>query len=381
MPFYDDGRLNPEDIKCLEEDGIMLPRQQRSLAKRFLTRSERCAPFRIRTVSAALVSPPPSISSSSTSSTSPASSVSVKFRNFSPGMLSTEIPIRREVKEVLEYIGFKPEAAEDISQRWNLESEGPWEPMETAHDLVDKLESPRYAGLKLRDAMSRVGLKDEVAAPILDPEFRDLLETQGLCFWIKDTLDTNYHTLLYRQRLLKRHANKVMAQKDRRERDGLENTSQQGEQSSATINLTMEDFKLPAAHVSVIEGDPQPVLPDHVVLYRGIAYCNHWPSEEIVKNDGSIQLHCVHDRRYRGDFNADGGGFYWAEEKETAERYRKWAALRCPASDTCIIQIQVRRTFLDQLWMFDWPAYVRLSAEVRGKVHFDFFAATKLAAE
>ncbi|KAH8429386.1 uncharacterized protein LDX57_007050 [Aspergillus melleus] len=375
-------------------------------------------------------------------------------------MLSTKIPIRTDVKEVLEYIGFKPEAAEDISQRWRLPPEGPWDPMDTAHHLVDELESPRYAGLKLRDAMSRVGLKDEVAAPILDPEFRDLLDTQGLCFWIKDTLDTNYETLLCRQKLLKRHANKVMAQKSRRERDGLEKTSRQGKQSSATINLRMEDFKLPAAHVSVIEGDPQPVLPDHVVLYRGMAYCHHYPNDQIVKNDGSIQLLKAHNRRYNGDFNEGRSGYYWAEEKKTAERYRKWAALRCPTSDTCIIQIQVRRTFLDQLvcftaspfntwkdfvwnlrnygrygelpdhlkevknadlikgytytgrsrikgksltkltsdnllrcpstgrpaiqWMFTlsgWPAIDRLNAEVRGNVHLDLFAATKLAAE
>ncbi|GIK03562.1 hypothetical protein Aspvir_007634 [Aspergillus viridinutans] len=65
-------------------------------------------------------------------------------------------------------------------------------------------------------------------------------------------------------------------------------------------------------------------------------------------DDGSIDMTSL-STPAGGDFNSSFNAHYWTPQKDTAERYREWAARRSPDSETCLIQIQVSNAFIERL--------------------------------
>ncbi|KAE8147656.1 hypothetical protein BDV25DRAFT_159827 [Aspergillus avenaceus] len=355
LPYVHGEVLTAEELVCLEDDAIILP-QHPSLHGTGK-----------RQVSASLISSPSTISThSSTISSSSSSSASIRTFNFQPSTISTEIPLIREGPAILEYIGFDAPTSHDIFHRYAARpfpNECPDSLLDYACGQVSHLNLARYAELPLDEAMTRIGVKAQIRAAIADPEFTDLLYTEGLVFWLEDTLKTNYATLLSRQHLLKRHAHHRLAHKKKR-RASLEDIFRPQETLAvtATINMTSRDFNLPENHVAIREGDP-PALSNHVTLYKGKAFSGLQTTRRIIRDDGTVDFIPL-SSPICGDFNSIEPAYYWTPEKDTAERYRAWASLRCPDSETCIIQIQLSRPFLNSLkseanWFSDnWKEFV-----------------------
>lgn len=61
----------------------------------------------------------------------------------------------------------------------------------------------------------------------------------------------------------------------------------------------------------------------------------------IRGDDGSIFLGALQ--------NSSEDAWHFTTEESMAERYRQWAAVRSPHSDTWIIQILVPKAFIDEL--------------------------------
>lgn len=197
-------------------------------------------------------------------SSSSSSSASVRTWNFQQSALDTEIPIEEESPAVLEYLGFERSTANEIFERFV----GRPEPGQCPDGLLDYAYGQiaalgtRYYEMDIQEAMAQVGLTEQIRSAIADPAFSDLLWTRDLHFWVKDTIDTNYGTLLNRQELLKRHAGHRIEHKGKRaKRSSVQGVFDSGEGSaseapqpgvSATINMTAQDFQLPADHVAFL---------------------------------------------------------------------------------------------------------------------------------
>ena len=136
---------------------------------------------------------------------------------------------------------------------------------------------------------------------------------------------------------------------------------------TTTILHTPEDDLLPQTHVTVAAAGP--ILPDHMVLYKGkgvTELSNMTASGQpmpFITHDGKINMISI--RSYPGgDFNMNEDAWYWTPEEATAEQYRAWAARRNGFSETWIIRIQVPNAFFTplnktSLWFSgDWKEYV-----------------------
>lgn len=114
------------------------------------------------------------------------------------------------------------------------------------------------------------------------------------------------------------------------------------------IDMDMQDFDLPSAHVSLSDGDATS-RPDHVVLYTAQAYRDIRSESELIQTDGRIDLLRLLENWPGGNFSGSFLAHYWTPDKETAGRQREWAARRCPNSDTCMIRIELSNAFLNSL--------------------------------
>ncbi|CAG8888722.1 unnamed protein product [Penicillium egyptiacum] len=252
-----------------------------------------------------------------------------------------------ESVEVLEYIGFIPDVARLIYDRYcNRPS-----PAQNPDDLMAYV-SGHLASLNLRqydhmghqEALAHVGLTH--------------------------TVETNYAALLSQQQLLQSHANQRMAHKRRHKRPGHEprhepSRHEQGPSQqqpvTATINMTPQDFQFPDAYV-MVQPDAD-ILAEHISLYKGKSHVELRQPGDIIESDGRVNLSTLRIPP-GGDFNWNFNAHYWTPEKETAEEYREFAARRCPTADTCIIHIQVPQSFInslrwENLWYSpNWKEYI-----------------------
>lgn len=274
-----------------------------------------------------------------------------------------------ESVEVLEYIGFVPDAARLIYDRYcgrPSPSENPDDLMAYVIAHLTSLSRRQYDTMSRQEALADVGLTHQIQEAITDPSFSEIFGTQTLSYWAQDTVEINYAALLRQQKLLKSHANKRMAHKKKQKRHRHEPSREDQKPSeqqpvTATINMTPQDFQFPEAYVMV---QPEAnILADHISLYKGKAYDELRPAGDIIESDGTVNLRPL-STPPGGDFNFDFNAQYWTPEIETAERYRKFAERRSPGADTCIIHIQIPRSFIDSLRMEDlwysnnWKEYI-----------------------
>jgi hypothetical protein len=288
----------------------------------------------------------------------------------------------------VEFLGFNEATSKIIFENWNSRPA----PASNPDDLIDyvcghvsQLNSITYTSLASdEERLQMLGATEHLKRPITGPEFTMIYKTETLLFWLIDTVRTNWNTL---ENLLVRFERGATARvhKGRRKRAQLRDTfgmeaehSLQSNTSGTTATFTgePEDCKVPKAHVA-IQADA-PLLEDHLVLYMGKAiHQSTDPTELLIGEDGILNMRAL--RTYPGgDFHFDNSAWYWTPERETAERYRQYAARRCPASSTCIIRIQVPSAVFaalkqEQLWYSrDWKEYVwHCKKELEPPARFD----------
>ncbi|GAD96983.1 hypothetical protein PVAR5_5651 [Paecilomyces variotii No. 5] len=190
----------PEYIKCPVEKGIFNNQTPASSAAG-------------RTNTSVTLNPP-SIPSASSSRTP---SVMISFRGFNPSRRNTfETPMEEESVTVLEWIGFEPSTAVKIFLRYRDRAD----PEQNSRCLMDYVAShisdlwtQPYEDMEPKEAMARIGLCEQIQEAIVNPEFSNISWTASLYYWIKHTIETNYSTLLLRQKMLKDHAARLVARK------------------------------------------------------------------------------------------------------------------------------------------------------------------------
>lgn len=350
--------LTPEQIRCLEEDAIFPPQPQSQSGK--------------RKVSAAFSM------SRYVSSTSSASSVSVETEGFESNIMRTfDIPLVEESIEVLEFIGFSANTARVLYDRY-LDRPDPHQNPDDLMAYVSShlayLNSPNDDTISPAEALQDAGLNLQIQQAITDPRFSSIFGTQSLYYWANDTVETNYGALLSRQTVLRNHANQRIEHKKKHKRPRQALDLSHGQEPSqqlaitASINMTPSDFQFPEGHVIMKTTDAD-ILDDHISLYKGKSFQDLY-NTEIIDGDGSINFSALRTNP-GGDFNSIELAYYWSPEKETAEYYRKYAAIRSPHADTCIIHIQLSRSFMnnlhqEELWYSrDWKEYIWTCRKMR----------------
>jgi hypothetical protein len=348
----DEDQLSPEEAQALEEDLVFLS------SNIPLTSGK-------RKVSGALLTPP---SSQGRVSRSSSSSASVRFRGFSSSPdFTLDLPQSAISTAALEFIGFTAETAADIFRRFTSRpnpDNNPDDLLDYAHGHTLILSTNSYQHCLPAQAMTQIGLTQQIQDAILDPRFSAIFGTKTLRFWIDDTLRINYLTLMQLLHRLKKHATRSIAKKKKAKRAKLNDvfplktSSSQQATTTATLNVIPEDYYLPKNFVAVDK--PSEVLEDHYVLYKAKAATD---MGDWIQDDGSLEMNII--ATHSGDdFNHANAASYWTPEAETAEEYRAWAARRSPWSDTWVIQIQIPKAFIDSLrqqdlWFSkDWKEYV-----------------------
>ena len=344
------GVFTTEQIRCLEEDTILLPLPYSQIKRK---------------LSAAFTSQR-SVSRSS------ASSASMSVDGFRPDIVHTfDIPIVEESIEVLEFIGFVAEAATVIYNRYLSRphpDRNPDDLMAYVSGHISSLKLSQYDNMDPSEALRSIGLNSQIQEAITDPRFSHIFGTQPLYYWANDTVETNYAALLGRQRLLRNYANRRMTykRKHNQAKQGTALSQEQGPSSpasaiSATIDITPSDFQFPERRV-ILQSDIR-MLDDHLSLYKGKAHPELRDEGEIIRNDGSANLSALATLP-GGDFNSKSLAQYWSPKKETAEEYRLYAARRSPVADTCIVHIQVPLSFINRLhienlwYSRNWKEYI-----------------------
>jgi hypothetical protein len=359
-PPDEEFQLSLEETQALEKDLVFLSSNISTSGK--------------RKVSGALLSPP---SSQGRVSRSSSNSASVRFRSFSSSSdFTLDLPQSAFSIAALEFIGFTAETAADIFRRFTSRpnpDNNPDDLLDYVHGHTLILSTNSYQHYPPAQAMTQIGLTQQIQDAILDPRFSAIFGTETLRFWIDDTLRVNYLTLMQLLYRLKKHATRSIAKKKKAKRAKLEGVfppktlpSSQQAITTATLNVMPEDHYLPKNFVTVDK--PSEVLEDHYVLYKAKAATD---MGDWIQDDGSLDMSTIATHG-RGDFNHVNIAWYWTPEAETAEEYRAWAARRSPWSDTWVIQIQIPKTFIDSLrqqdlwYSKDWKEYVWYCRKKRG---------------
>ena len=139
----------------------------------------------------------------------PSSVATFSYRGFTAAPRDFELPTATKSAEALEFIGFTPEAAHEIFQRYLFRSDpsiNPYDLIDFAYGQVGQLKNPKFEDLTPREALTRIGLTAEKQDALLDPEFSEILGTWSLYYWVEDTLKINYDSLLLLHQRLKNSA-------------------------------------------------------------------------------------------------------------------------------------------------------------------------------
>lgn len=315
-----------------------------------------------RKVSALLLSPPSSTGTTSSSS-SGSSTASVNFSGFrnAQNIPNFELPMSLHSAEALEWCGFVPGAAQTIYQRWfnrgEIDIHG--ELIDYAIGYIALLRSSAFQEQWTEDEqMEKVGINQQIRQAILDSNFRDVYGTEDLPFWVKDTIRVNYSALEDRIRRLKETVVKL-GKKPQNKRPKLKGAFGQEESSGAASTSSQPTNSATISAISEAQSEWQQFsqgtvlvqeagseLPGHVTLWKGKS--PYELSANLIRDDGSINHNALLTTG-GGDFNMTQPAWYWTHEKETAERYRRYAENRSPLVETWLIRIQVPQSFMTEL--------------------------------
>jgi hypothetical protein len=199
--------------------------------------------------------------------------------------------------------------------------------------------------LPATQAMTALGISDELQASLTNPEFSEIFRSQTLHYWLVDTMTIRNSTLLKILQLLKSYARATVAKRGGKKRPKLEGVFESAASSSTQPTITpsvasgtsvyikSKSNELPSTFVTV-QTKPE-VLPDHVILYKG-KIIGDIQRENFIFQDGRINMRSIVTQA-GGDFNQQTDAWYFTKEEATAEKYRKWGEVRCPQSESWLI--------------------------------------------
>lgn len=178
--------LSSEEIRGLEEEAIILDAPQNGKQK----------------VSAALLSPP---SNGRQIPTSSSPSASVHYRAFAR-TAPFDLPETLESAATYEFLGFTTKTADKIFARWAARPGGDKNPEGGILEYALGHIGMSLRNLQPAQAMSILGISEELQNVLMDPQFKKIFESETLCYWLNDTIASRFWTLHKLLGRLKNHA-------------------------------------------------------------------------------------------------------------------------------------------------------------------------------
>ncbi|GAB7340081.1 hypothetical protein MBLNU457_6573t1 [Dothideomycetes sp. NU457] len=351
-----------------------------------------------------------------TSSDESIGSTSFESSGTQRGTQPEDFPPELESIEGLEYIGFTTDRATEIFNRWQGRPDGEhnpddlwdyiWSHIMGLNYVFGHLAPPGPSTKTPAQAMTNLGIRQDVQDGILHRDWTWLFVTESLMYWLTDTLHVNYCHIVKMQRHLQamdgntrgkgeaddRGRGKRPAPPDVLSRNIVspeeedtpppsvsEMSTEMSTEVSAgvaaevsaeasielLIELSTELSTEPSTEASTREStedsnssyfksfttvdSPPPVLSGHTVLYKtkALSELKAFPHRSLVDKNGNINLTCLRSSP-PGDFHGLYPVYYFTPEKETADIYMGYARVRNPGKEMLMIRIQVPDGFLDR---------------------------------
>jgi hypothetical protein len=224
----------------------------------------------------------------------------------------------------LESIGFDHKTATHVFKTYDRYKEPFSSPEATNYDFfsfihghIIRINSSTFSGLSDVGKMTKLGIRQEIIDAILDQRFAGVRGTQGLGYWVEDTMKVRYATLLHLRRL----------------------------QDQEGSDLDPEDLQ----HCTVVDHPPK-VLDNHTLLYKAMASTSSLDLEPLFLDNSHLNISSLSSPR-GGDFNGQKSAIYLTPQRHTAELYRQYISLRCPYSSTFLLSFSIPNHFLSSLRM------------------------------
>jgi hypothetical protein len=313
-----------------------------------------------RTISGAYFSPPSS-TTASLSFNSSGASASIRYSNFH--MVNREWPEDIQSVAGLQFVGFNEQTAQTILRRYSSRPDPDDMPFDLRDFIFSHLglvNSPTFRDFSPAQAMTRLGIKTSIQEAILHPQYADLFGTASLFQWLRQTLGTNYSALLFHVERVKSICAVTVAKKRGKRRNTAQSLFEPQSEASAssssvipTVMLSWESSSshFPSPHVAIRTEDVS-TLPEHAVLWCSSTAVNLQNATSWISEDGSFNMASI-AYNAPGDFNYVPPAWYFTPQKETAEKYRQWHAIKNPETETWLIRIQVPHAFLKSLQIED----------------------------
>ncbi|KAF7872205.1 hypothetical protein EAF04_003130 [Stromatinia cepivora] len=361
--------LDPEEIEILESEQIISASVN---GKRKVSTGLLTVPKAQASQLLTLRSLGPEISDGSTTSSNPA-------RQRLPSIKDFELPENLECVALVEFLGYTRTKAAEIFTRWAARPDPESNPYSLKKYAITELINLERAPIREilhqpAEAMRSLGISNEMIDSMTAPEHKDLFEAETLVYWLEAAMRSRYGTVERYLNILKTRAIRTLHKKKGKKRGKLEGVFQQAlapeTSTSSTTGSAMMSMEsefsgdmFPREHVTIVQTPPEN-REDYIIMYKGkgvgIAYQS---VRTLIREAGQLNMHFM-ESYSGGDFNGQGAAWYWTRERETAEKYRKWAANLDPHGETWIMQIQVPESFMKSvhvecLWYgFDWKQYV-----------------------
>ncbi|KAL8832360.1 MAG: hypothetical protein Q9191_000317 [Dirinaria sp. TL-2023a] len=216
--------------------------------------------------------------------------------------------------QALQWIGFTEEAAKMQWEDWVTRPRD-W-PLEFVDTTIEQL--ARF---------------DNDAEAILAEEFADIRTTATAKFWIMDTIETAWHTLLSIKRLAKQQSHEI--------RQGMEAKRRLGAQYplQPPSPTHLRGGRLP---------EPTPYMdrtPGATTLYKGV---DVWRTQPMNPAANDIDISRLASTPPTDFVGRPGAVFYFTTERSVAERYCKYAKRRESIHSTCIVEMSVPNSLIKQ---------------------------------
>jgi hypothetical protein len=118
-----------------------------------------------------------------------------------PAPAKTSLPDQLYSVATLEEMGFIRPVAEEIFSRWvSQDEQDPAEFIDYAFGHLAMLDDDKPP----RDAMTALGITEELQEALTDPKFSDMFDSETLDYWLRDTMRMRFNCVDQRQQQVKR---------------------------------------------------------------------------------------------------------------------------------------------------------------------------------
>ncbi|TEY36143.1 hypothetical protein BOTCAL_0566g00060 [Botryotinia calthae] len=387
MSFSFEEGLKPEEFQILEQEEIIgasingKRKVSTGLLSMFSSQSFSSIPFSSNRPAINIKILDPENNDESGTSLSSESSTSIQVLRKGLVRVGTfELPESLESLALVEYLGYTRTKAAEIFTRWTNRPDPESNPYSLKNYALVELRNLEREPLREfldrpAEAMRRLGISEEMVNCMLAPEHKDVFETETLAAWLNIAMRSRYGTVAQYLDFLKAQAIRIVQTKKGNNSEKFDGVFQPAASApgtdaisgtnSATMSLESKFAGeiFPPEYVTIVQTSPQD-RPGFVTLYKGKSRgYGYEKSTRLIKENGNLDMDFL--ATYRGgDFNGQDVAWYWTREKETAEKYREWAASYDIHGETWIMQIQVPETFLQSvkiegLWYgYDWKQYL-----------------------